>query len=229
MGKGPKGVFVQMKHPIALVATLLSGFALCAVAQPPAAAAPGTAAAADGPPRIAVIAFQAAVTQTNEFQRNFADLQKKYEPKREELKALNDQIESLKKQLQTQSGTLNGQERESRNTSINEKERQLQRDTEEDTNDFQQEMQSTFSGVASKVGNTLVAYAEQRGFTLVLDGGNQQAQAVLYASPATDITKAIVDAYNLKSGIPAPAQQSAVAAPRPAAPKAPAQRVPAQH
>ena len=32
--------------------------------------------------KIAVIAFQAAVTQTNEFQRNFADLQKKYEPKR---------------------------------------------------------------------------------------------------------------------------------------------------
>ena len=34
------------------------------------------------PSKVAVIAFQAAVTQTNEFQRDFADLQKKYDPRR---------------------------------------------------------------------------------------------------------------------------------------------------
>jgi outer membrane protein len=56
----------------------------------------------------------------------------------------------------------------------------------------------------------------------VLDGGDQQTQMVLYASPATDITKAILDAYNTKSGVPAPvAGQPATA---PARPRAPAQR-----
>jgi len=35
------------------------------------------------------------VGQTNEFQRNFADLQKKYEPKRQQLKTLNDEVENL--------------------------------------------------------------------------------------------------------------------------------------
>lgn len=181
----------------------------------------------DGPPKIAVIAFQGAVTLTNEFQRNLVDLQKKYEPKRQELKTLNDQIDSLKKQLQTQGDSLSDQEGQNRTRSIDEKEKQLQRSTEDDTNDFQQEMQDTFSGVASKVGDVLVAYAQQHGFTLVLDGGNQEAQTVLYANPGTDITKAIIDAYNLKSGVPAPTQQSTVEAPRPAVPKPPAQHAPA--
>ncbi len=221
-----------MKHPLALTA-LLTAFTLSAAAQAPvvaAASAGDVFTAATGPTKIAVIAFEAAVTNTNEFQRNFADLQKKWEPKRQELKTLNDEIESLKKQLQTQGDALSDQERESRANSINEKEKVLQRDTQDDTNDFQQEMQETFNGVASKVGNELVAYATQRGYTLVLDGGNQEAQAVLYASPSTDITKEIVDAYNLKSGVPAPAQPSGAAAPRPTAPRtAPVQHAPAQH
>ncbi|MGA3082459.1 MAG: hypothetical protein ABSD44_13990, partial [Terracidiphilus sp.] len=60
-----------MKRPIALFLTLTSGFVLSAAAQTPAAPAPA------GPLKIAVIAFQAAVGQTNEFQRDYADLQKK--------------------------------------------------------------------------------------------------------------------------------------------------------
>jgi outer membrane protein len=220
-----------MKHSTALTAVLLSGFAFCAAAQTPAAAPSGDAATADAQSKVAVIAFQQAVTATNEFQRNFGDLQQKYEPKRQELKTLSDQIESLKKQLQTQGDTLSDEEREKRSRTINDKEKQLQRSTEDDTNEFQQAMQDTFNGVASKVGDLLVNFAQQHNFTLVLDGGDQQVQAVLYASPATDITKAIVDAYNQKSGVPAPTPQptaSAPSAPRPTT-KAPAQHVPAQN
>lgn len=221
-----------MKHSTALTAILLAGFAFCAAAQTPtAAAAPADPPAADGPSKIGVIAFQQAVTATNEFQRNFGDLQKKWEPKRQELKTLSDQIESLKKQLQTQGDALSDQERETRARTINDKEKQLQRSTEDDTNDFQQELQETFNGVASKVGDLLVNYAQQQHFTLVLDGGNQQVQTVVYANPTTDLTKAIVDAYNQKSGVAAPTPQptaSAPAAPRPAQ-KSPAQHAPAQN
>ncbi len=64
---------------------------------------------------------------------------------------------------------------------ISDKQKQLQREQEDDQNDFQQEMQETFNGVAQKVGDVLIAYAQQHGYTLVLDGGEQQAQIVLYA------------------------------------------------
>lgn len=214
-----------MKTHFASTAALLC-FALTASMNASAqtgAAAPGAdvSTAPAGPAKVAVIAFQAAVSQTNEFQRNFADLQKKYEPKRQELKTLSDSIEALQKTLQTQSATLNDETREKDAREIGDKEKQLKRDQEDDQNNFQQDMQDTFNQVASKVGDVLIAYAQEHGYTLVLDGGDQQTQMVLYASPATDITKAILDAYNTKSGVPAPAAQPAATAP--ARPRAPAQ------
>jgi outer membrane protein len=208
-----------MKRQIALALALASGFALNAAAQTPQTAAPA------GPAKIAVIAFQAAVGQTNEFQRNFGDLQKKFEPKRQQLKTLSDEIENLTKQLQAQGDKLTDAERASRAKTIEDKKKQAQRLGEDAQNDYQQEIQQVFGGVASKVGEVMTAYAQQNGYTLVLDGSESQQQAplVLFASPSTDITKAVIDAYNLKSGVPAPPAQPAAAAPK-AAPKGPAAR-----
>ncbi|MGA8729855.1 MAG: OmpH family outer membrane protein [Terracidiphilus sp.] len=204
-----------MKRSTVLVAALLSCLSMAATAQTPAAAAPA------GPEKVAVITFQQAVTQTNEFQRNFADLQTKFNPKREQLKSLNDEIDALKKQLQAQGATLNDTERASRARNIDDKQKQLQRDAEDDQNDFKQAMQDTFNGVASKVGDVLISYAQRHGYSLVIDGGQEQSPVVLFASPSTDITKEVIEAYNLKSGVPAPPAQPAASAPRPA-PRAPA-------
>ena len=197
-----------MKRSPAIAAALLTGLSLCAAAQTPAAPA--------GPAKIAVVAFQAAVAQTNEFQRDFGDLQKKFVPKRDQLKALSDEVDGLKKQLQAQGSTLSEAERASRTKAIDDKSKQLQRAAEEAQNDFKQEMQDTYGSVATKVGALLVDYAKQQGYTLVLDGGQQEAAVILYANQSTDITKAVIDAYNVKSGIPAPPPQAAAAAPKPA-------------
>ncbi len=192
-----------MKSRFAFCLTLASGLVLSAAAQTlpaPAVAAPA------GPAKIAVIAFQAAVGQTYEFQRRFADLQKKYDPKRQQLKTLGDEIDSLTKQLQAQADTLSDAERASRTRAIDDKKKQAQRFADDAQNDFQQEMQELYGGVASKVGGVLNSYAQQHGYTLVVDVTQQpqQAPVVLYWSPSTDITKPIIDAYNLKSGVPAP-------------------------
>ena len=214
-----------MKRSIALVLTLASGFALSAAAQTaPAAAA---AAPAAGPVKVAVIAFQAAVGQTNEFQRDFADLQKKYEPKRTQLKTLADEIDGLEKQLQAQGSTLSEADRASKTKTVEEKKKQAQRFAEDAQNDLTQEMNEVYNKVATKVFDVLNEYAKQQGFTLVVDGSasQQQSPVVLYASPNTDISKAIVEAYNVKSGVPAPPPQAPDA---PAAPK-PAARTPAAH
>jgi len=198
---------------------MASGVALAAAAQTPAepaAAAPATTttAAPAGPPKIAVVAFQVAVGQTNEFQRNFADLQKKYDPKRQQLKTLSDDIDNLTKQLQTQGDKLSDTERATRAKQIDDKKKQLQRDGEDASNDFQNEMQEMYQGLASKVYDVLSTYAQQHGYTLVLDVAQQQTP-VLYAVDSTNITKPIIDAYNVKSGVPAPPQPAAGAAPTP--------------
>jgi outer membrane protein len=91
-------------------------------------------------------------------------------------------------------------------------------------------MQDVFEGLQSKVYDVMQSYAEQQGYTLVLDVSQQQSP-VLYALNGTNITKQVIDAYNVKSGVPAPPAQPAAAAPapRPAAPRPAAPRPPAAH
>ena len=212
----PKEFYTRMKRSLALIVTLASGFVLSAAAQTlpaPAAAAPA------GPAKIAVVAFQVAVAQTNEGQRNFADLQKKYAPKEAQLKVLAEEIDTLTKQLQTQGDKLSDTERASRAKTIDEKKKTAQRQLEDAQNDMNSEMQEMYNGLASKVYDVLATYAQQQGFTLVLDIAQQQ-NPVLYANDASNITKQIIEAYNVKSGVPAPPAQPASAA-KPA-PKPPA-------
>lgn len=206
----------RMKRVAAMTAILALGMTLSAAAQTAAPAAGNT------PPKVAVIAFQAAVTSTNEFQRDFADLQKKFQPQRDQLKTLSDEVDTLTKQVQAQGAALSDADRAAKAKQIDDKKKQAQRIAEDAQNDYQQEMQDTFGKVAAKVDEVLLAYAKDQGFTMVIDATEQQQQApiVLYASPSSDITKVIVEAYNTKSGVPAPPPE-APSAPKPAAPKTP--------
>ncbi len=189
-----------------------------------AAAAPAPAAA-----KVAVIAFQTAVTATNEFQRDFGDVQKKFEPQRNQLQSLGTEVDTLTKQLQTQGTTLSDAERANRAKTIDEKKKQAQRLAEDAQNDYQQAIQETFGKVAQKVDELLQGYSKQQGFTLVIDESQDQQQAplVLYRADTVDITKAVVDAYNVKSGVPAPPPQ-APNAPTPTAPRPAAKTPPAK-
>jgi outer membrane protein len=214
-----------MKRSFVCLLTLASGFALSAAAQAPATTAVATAPNA----KVAVIAFQAAVGQTNEFQRDFADLQKKYEPKRTQLRGMADEIDSLEKQLQASADKLSDSERASKAKVIDDKKKQVQRMAEDAQNDLTSEMNDTFNKVATKVIDVMNAYATQQGYTLVIDasGNQQQAPVVLYASQNSDITKAVIEAYNVKSGVPAPPPQAPAASgslsrPAPAKPAGPA-------
>ena len=119
-----------MKRTLAILVMLASGLVLNAAAQTqaaPAAATPAEGAAAI-PARIAVVRFQLAVAQTNEGQRDFADIEKKYAPKQASLKSLSDEVDSLTKELQTPSASLTDTERASKAKSLDEKKKQLDRD-----------------------------------------------------------------------------------------------------
>ena len=128
--------------------------------------------------------------------------------------------------MQTQGDKLSDAERATRTKTLDDKKKQLDREAEDAQNDFQQEMQDLYNALASKVYDVLASYAQEHGFTLVLDVA-QQNNPVLYANESTNITKPIIDAYNVKSGVPAPPAQPAGLCPapapqaKPAAPKGP--------
>ncbi len=216
----PKEFLISMKRSLAIVCMLASGLGLSAMAQagatdPAPGAAPAVAPA--GGTKIAIIAFQPAVMQTNEGQRNFSELQKKYEPKRQQLKQMSDEIDGLKKQLQSAGNNLSDTERQNRLRTIDDKEKEYQRLGEDTQNDFQQDLQQTYQQLAEKVYNVLQAYAQQNGYSVVIDS-SAQSSPVLWASEATNITNAVIQAYNQKSGVPAPAAGSAASAPSAPAP-----------
>ena len=202
-----------MKYLPFYVVSILLGTALAAAQAPathtPAAASLATAAPAQA--KVAVVVFRAAVSQTNEFQRDFADLQKKYDPKRQQLQALAEQIDTLTKQLQAQGATLSDTERAAKARTLDEKKKEADRDQQDAQSDFQTDMQELVNRIASKVGDVMTDYATKHGYTLVLDASqSQDSPTVLYAVPSIDITKAVIEAYNEKSGVPAPPTQSAV-------------------
>lgn len=201
---------------------LASGMVLSAAAQ--TQAAPATAAPVPVPAKIAVVRFQLVVAQTNEGQRGFADLEKKYAPKQATLKTLSDEVDGLTKQLQNPAATLTEADRNAKAKALDEKKKKLDRDTEDARNEFQQDMGDMYNSLASKVYDVMQSYAEQQGITLVLDVSQEQTP-VLYAANGSDITKAVIEAYNVKSGVPAPPPSAAAPGAgtmKPAAPKPPA-------
>ena len=163
--------------------------------------------------KIAIINFQQAVAATNEGQRNFAQLRVKFEPKQAQLKAQSDEIDSLKKQLQDAGATLSEPERDSRLRVIDEKTKSLQRSAEDAQNEASGAMNDMYQALAQKVYAVLDTYSNQNKFTVVLDTSAQQTP-VLWANGSTDITKPIVEAYNVKSGVP-PQPAAGATAPRP--------------
>lgn len=207
-----------MKRLLTLASLVAAAMLPLAQAQPPAAAAN------DAPSKVAVIAFQAAVAKTNEGQTSFAQLEKKYQPKQESINTLKTQVDTLTKQLQTDGAKLTDSERSARAKTIDDKTKELDRTAQEARTDFQQDVSQAYGALAEKVYGVMKTYAEQNGYTLVLDYSGQQSP-VLFAGQTTDITDAVIAAYNAKSGVPAPppsARSQAVPdAPAPA-PKRPA-------
>lgn len=220
-----------MNRTLVLVSALGVGLSSVAAMAQTAAPAAAPAAQAQTPPpppqavpaKIALIAFEQAVFATNEGQQAVQEVQKKYEPKRAQIESLGQEVDSLKKQLQSAPATLSDEERATRLKNIDVKEKQLNRDAEDANNAYQADVQEAYGKVARKVSAAVQKYVSDNGYTLLLDVSNQQTSNVMWASqnPNIDITLAVVNAYNASSGVAAPAPAAPSASrPHTAAPAA---------
>ncbi len=172
----------------------------------------GTAAAASGT-KIGVIDIQTAILATNEGQREFNNLTAKFQPKQTELQNMSKEVDSLQKQLETQGGTLSDEARENLVKQLDGKKKTLQRTYEDAQNEFESQKNDILKNLFNKVYTTLDKYAKNNGYGVIMDVST--SQTVLWASQPTNITKAVVDAYNVESGVPAP-PAPAGSAPKPA-------------
>jgi outer membrane protein len=188
-----------------------------------AAAAPGAGASAPSAPaapsvtatgtKVGTINIEQAIFATNEGRRDFEALGKKLEPKQTELKGQNDELDSLKKQLNTQGDKLNDDARATLVKQIETKQKSLDRAVQDAREDAQNQQNEIAQRILQKLAPVLVKYANENGFGVIIDTSQPWPQGpVVWWGQSVDVTKPVVEAYNTQSGVPAPAATVAPAA-----------------
>jgi len=176
-----------------------------------ASSSPSPVASTGGSTKIGTINIEAAIFASNEGQRDGDAVAKKLEPKQTELKTMNDELEGLKTQLKTQGDKMNDEAKGNLQRQIEQKQKGFERSQQ----DLQEEVRGQENEIAQrilkKMGPLIVKYASDNSFGLIIDTStnNQWPNGpVLWQNPAIDITKPVVDAYNVQSGVAPPARPS---------------------
>jgi outer membrane protein len=215
------GKFVRAGAALLGVSLILAPFALAQTA-PAAAPAATQAAPPDAPSaapansggglqlkatgtKVGTINIEQAIFASNEGQRDFQALSKKFEPKQDELKTQSEELDGLQKQLAAQQDKLNDESRDKLMKQIEGKKKAFDRAQQDAQEDFQGQQGEIGNRILTKMAPLIVKYAADHEFGLILDTSQQWPRSpVLWNGPAVDITQPIVEAYNTQSGVPAP-------------------------
>ena len=207
-------ILLAMAFVISVAALAQTGSAAAA----PAGAAPAVTSTGT---KVGTISMEQAIFATNEGRRDFEALSKKLEPKQNELKGQNDEIDALKKQLSAQQDKLNDDARANLMKQIETKQKSLDRQLQDAREDAQNQQNEIAQRILQKLGPVLIKYASDNGFGVIIDTSQPWPQSpVVWWGEAVDVTKPVVDVYNAQSGV-APPPASSGAAPK-AAPSRPA-------
>ena len=159
---------------VRLTVASVFGLSLFALAQ--AAPAAGAATAPDSPSAAAAAASKATGTKvgtinieqaiflSNQGQRDFAELAKKFEPKQNDLKAKADEIDSLKKQLAAQQDKLNDAARDKLVKEVETKQKSFDRSTQDAQEDFQAQQGEIGNKILTVMAPLIVKYASDHDY-----------------------------------------------------------------
>jgi outer membrane protein len=158
---------------------------------------PSLARSQDQPPavtgRVGVINIQQAIVGTAEGKKALGEIQKKYEPRRNDLQRQEQEISALQDQLQKQVNTLSDEEKVRLQRELDEKQRLFKRAQEDAQADYQNDNQEAIARVGRKMVQVINDYAQQNGFALVVDDSQLP---VYFAAKGYDLTEAIMQRYD---------------------------------
>ena len=141
--------------------------------------------------KIAIINLQKAVLDSDEIQKASKELTAKYQPRQQELEKLQNEIQVIQQQLQTNAGKLNPQAEADLNAQGAKKQRDLQRKGEDLQADVDRERNEILGKSTQKMGEVVKKLAEEKGYDMVVD-----VSTTIYFKPALEITKDALAAYN---------------------------------
>jgi outer membrane protein len=150
--------------------------------------------------KVGVISLQEAIGVTAEGKKAFEDLQKKYEPRRQDLQRQQQEITALQDQLQRQVATLSDEEQMRLRRDLEDKQKIFKRANEDANADFQSDNQDTFRRLAQKMVRILNEYAQQNGFVLIVD---QAQMPVYYVAAEIDLTQEMIRRYDAANPVAA--------------------------
>jgi len=202
---------------------------LNAWAQTPAGTAPSSAAVPNAPSsastspaatgtKVGTINIEGAIFSCNEGRRDVEALSKKLEPKQAELKGASEELEGLKKQLSTQGDKMNEDSAAALRKQIETRQKSFERTRQDAVEEAQSLQGEVMQRILQKMAPVIVKYAGDNGYGIIIDTSQPWPQGpVVWYGQAVDITQAVVEAYNIKSGVPAPPPSAAGTTPKPAA------------
>jgi outer membrane protein len=197
---------------------LITLAALCVVpgawGQTKAGSAPDVA-----PAKIAVINIQLAITNTAEGKQAAAELQARFTPQKNELDQIQKQVEDIQDRLRNGQRTLSDEEKARLARQGSELSRRYQRKQQDLSDDANEAQNDVLDRLGRKMIRVLDRYAQQNGYSVVLDVSGQSNAVVLYAANQVDITEEIVKLYDqsypVKSPVAAPSPAPAKPKPKP--------------
>jgi outer membrane protein len=173
--------------------------------------------------KVAVIDMSSAMTRTKEGQKVAADLNAKYAPKQQEFQKRGAEIQQKQDEFKKKENMLSDDQKNAQASEISKLQHDLQMDVQAAQQDAQQDEQLALGGMSQKMQQVINKYAADKGLTMIFDVGGQ-ANNLLFASTAIDITNEIVVLYDQAAAVtpsaPPTKTTTAPPAPRPAAPPA---------
>ena len=139
--------------------------------------------------KIGVINVQKALADTDELKKASAEMQKKYQPRTDEMEKIQKELESIDAQLN--SGKLNQAAQNELQAQGTRKQRDLQRMSDDMNADGEKDRQEILAKMSQKMQDVINKLAEDKGVDMIVE-----ASQTLYTKPAMDLTADATAAYN---------------------------------
>jgi outer membrane protein len=143
--------------------------------------------------KIGIINMNAAIGSSQEGKKAVADMQKKYQPRQQELERLQQEITSIQDQLSKQTATLSDDEQRRLTRELEDKQKLLKRSSDDAQSDYNADRDEVIRRIGQKMLGIIHDYASQNGFMLVIDSAQVP---IYYAATGTDLTEEIVKRYD---------------------------------
>jgi outer membrane protein len=197
-----------MKNRTIVVASMLVFLASALSLHAQAPAAPSS--------KVGLVNIQGAIANTAEGKKVLADLQMKYAPRQQDIQKKQQDIQSEQDQMQKQANTLSEEEQARMSREVEEKQKVLKRELEDAQADFGRDRDEAINRIGQKMVQVIDAYAQQNGFSLVIDDAQIP---VYYYSKEIEITAEIIKRYDAANPVAGAAPAKAPTPPAAPAPK----------